>query len=83
MADLTGASNVVEIFTEHARTRGDYRAVAIVPDPSDPSTAQWVTYDQLDRAARSCAVDLLRSCRSGDRALLLVLQVARQAHHRA
>ncbi|WP_261675756.1 fatty acyl-AMP ligase [Streptomyces lusitanus] len=72
MADLTGASNVVEIFTEHARTRGDYRAVAIVPDPSDPSTAQWVTYDQLDRAARSCAVDLLRSCRSGDRALLLL-----------
>ncbi|NEC24022.1 fatty acyl-AMP ligase [Streptomyces parvus] len=72
MADLSGASNVVEILTEHARTRGDYRAVAIVPDPSDPATAQWVTYDQLDRAARSCAVDLLRGCRPGDRALLLL-----------
>ncbi|MGV9272672.1 fatty acyl-AMP ligase [Streptomyces griseosporeus] len=72
MADLTGASNVVEIFTEHARTRGDYRAVAIVPDPSDRSTTQWVTYEQLDRAARGCAADLLRGCRPGDRALLLL-----------
>ncbi|MEU9197817.1 fatty acyl-AMP ligase [Streptomyces hundungensis] len=72
MADLSGASNVVEIFTEHARTRGDYRAVAIVPDPTDLTTTQWVTYDQLDRAARNCAVDLLRSCRPGDRALLLL-----------
>lgn len=72
MADLSGASNVVEIITEHVRERGDYRAVAIVPDPSDPATTQWVTYDQLDRAARACAVDLLRSCRPGDRALLLL-----------
>ncbi|OWA14880.1 hypothetical protein B9W64_16455 [Streptomyces sp. CS159] len=72
MADLSGASNVVQILTEHARTRGDFRAVAIVPDPSDPATAQWVTYDQLDRAARGCAVTLLRSCRPGDRALLLL-----------
>ncbi|MCX4830327.1 fatty acyl-AMP ligase [Streptomyces sp. NBC_01016] len=72
MADLSGASNVVEILTEHARTRGDFSAVAIVPDPSDPATTQWVTYDQLDRAARGCAVDLLSSCRPGDRALLLL-----------
>ncbi|WP_338781619.1 fatty acyl-AMP ligase [Streptomyces sp. DG1A-41] len=72
MADLSGASNVVEIFTEHARTRGDHRTVAIVPDPSDPATAQWLTYEQLDRAARVCAQELLRSCRPGDRALLLL-----------
>ncbi|MCZ1006990.1 fatty acyl-AMP ligase [Streptomyces lydicus] len=72
MADLSGASNVVEIFTEHARARGDHRAVAIVRDPSDPSTAQWLTYEQLDRAARVCARTLLDSCRPGDRALLLL-----------
>ncbi|MFE1839302.1 fatty acyl-AMP ligase [Streptomyces sviceus] len=72
MADLSGASNVVEIFTEHARTRGDHRAVAIVRDPSDPATAQWLTNEQLDRAARVCARELLRSCRPGDRALLLL-----------
>ncbi|WP_199577189.1 fatty acyl-AMP ligase [Streptomyces sp. CRB46] len=72
MADLSGATNVVEIFTEHARTRGEHRAVAIVRDPSDPATAQWLTYEQLDRAARVCARELLRSCRPGDRALLLL-----------
>ncbi|KQW16638.1 fatty acyl-AMP ligase [Streptomyces sp. Root369] len=72
MADLSGASNVVEIFTKHARTRGDHRAVAIVRDPSDPATAQWLTNEQLDRAARVCARELLRSCRPGDRALLLL-----------
>ncbi|MFD9410720.1 fatty acyl-AMP ligase [Streptomyces sp. NPDC059989] len=71
MVDLSGATNVVEIFTEHARARGDYRAVAIVRDPSDPATAQWLTYEHLDRAARVCARELLRSCRPGDRVLLL------------
>ncbi|NYS19613.1 AMP-binding protein [Streptomyces sp. SJ1-7] len=72
MADLSGAPNVVDVLTEHARTRGDFRAVAIVPDPSDPASTQWTTYEQLDRAARGCAVDLLRGCRPGDRALLLL-----------
>ncbi|MFJ6609051.1 fatty acyl-AMP ligase [Streptomyces sp. NPDC091289] len=72
MADLSGAPNVVDVLTEHARTRGDFRAVAIVPDPSDPASTRWTTYEQLDRAARGCAVDLLRSCRPGDRALLLL-----------
>ncbi|MFF0745884.1 fatty acyl-AMP ligase [Streptomyces sp. NPDC004111] len=71
MADLSGATNVVEILTENARTRGDYPVLAIVPDPSDPATAQWATNEQLDRAARVCAQELLRTCRTGDRVLLL------------
>ncbi|MFD3514408.1 fatty acyl-AMP ligase [Streptomyces sp. NPDC058657] len=71
MADLSGASNVVEILTENARTRGDYKVLAIVRDPSDPASAQWVTHEQLDRAARVCASRLLSSCRTGDRVLLL------------
>ncbi|MFE9650129.1 fatty acyl-AMP ligase [Streptomyces sp. NPDC006365] len=71
MVDLLGARSVSEIFALHARERGDRPAVAIVRDPSDPASAQWLSYAQLDQAARVFAQELLQVCPAGSRVLLL------------
>ncbi|MGV9317119.1 fatty acyl-AMP ligase [Streptomyces sp. NPDC003691] len=71
MVDLLGAKSVSEIFALHAHERGDRPAIAIVGDPADPESAQWLTYAQLDQAARVFAADILRVCPAGSRVLLL------------
>ncbi|EXU66153.1 peptide synthetase [Streptomyces sp. PRh5] len=71
MVDLLGARSVSEIFALHARERGDRPAVAIVKDPSDPTSAQRISYAQLDRAASEFARELLEVCPVGSRVLLL------------
>ncbi|MFJ6510698.1 fatty acyl-AMP ligase [Streptomyces sp. NPDC091406] len=55
----------------YAGEHGDRPAIAIVSDPSDPDSAQWLTYAQLDRAARVFAQELLTVCPVGSRVLLL------------
>ncbi|QIY73925.1 fatty acyl-AMP ligase [Streptomyces sp. RLB1-33] len=71
MVDLVGATSVSEIFERHARELGDRPAVAIVGDPVEPESAQWLTYAQLDQAARVFAQELRRTCPVGSRVLLL------------
>ncbi|MDX2599668.1 fatty acyl-AMP ligase [Streptomyces caniscabiei] len=71
MVDLLGARSVSEIFALHAHEQGDRPAVAIVSDPSDPDSAQWLNYGQLDQAARVFAQELLQVCPIGSRVLLL------------
>ncbi|MFF1692214.1 fatty acyl-AMP ligase [Streptomyces sp. NPDC058257] len=71
MMDLLGARSVSEIFELHARERGHQPAVAIVSDPSDPASAQLLSYAQLDQAARVFAQQLLQVCPVGSRVLLL------------
>lgn len=71
MVDLVGATSVSEVFERHAHERGDRPAVAIVGDPVDRASAQWLTYAQLDQAARVFARELRRVCPVGSRVLLL------------
>ncbi|MFF9897692.1 fatty acyl-AMP ligase [Streptomyces longispororuber] len=71
MVDLLGARSVSEIFGLHSRERGDRPAVTIVKDPSDPASAQRLSYAELDQAARVFAHDLREVCPPGSRVLLL------------
>ncbi|MEU2117665.1 fatty acyl-AMP ligase [Streptomyces sp. NPDC016459] len=60
-----------EILELHARDRGQQPAVTIVSDPSDPASAQLLSYAQLDQVARVFAQQLLQVCPVGSRVLLL------------
>jgi acyl-CoA synthetase (AMP-forming)/AMP-acid ligase II len=71
MVDLSGATSVSEIMRRHAREIGDCPALAIVGTPVDRTTAQWLTYAQLDQAARVFAQELRQVCPAGSRVLLL------------
>ncbi|MGW2515229.1 fatty acyl-AMP ligase [Streptomyces scopuliridis] len=71
MLDLSGATSVSETMRRHARDTGDRPALAIVGTPVDRATAQWLTYAQLDQAARVFAQELRRACPVGSRVLLL------------
>ncbi|MFE7462554.1 fatty acyl-AMP ligase [Streptomyces sp. NPDC057499] len=71
MMDLLGARSVSEIFELHVRDRGHQSAVAIVSDPSDPASAQVLSFAQLDQVARVFAQHLLQVCPVGSRVLLL------------
>ncbi|MFD5700680.1 fatty acyl-AMP ligase [Streptomyces lasiicapitis] len=71
MVDLLGARSVTEIFERHAHDQGQRSAVAIVNDPSDPDSAQKLSYAQLDQAARVFAQELRQVCPVGSRVLLL------------
>ncbi|MFJ5102592.1 AMP-binding protein [Streptomyces sp. NPDC088554] len=71
MFDLSGATSVSETMRRHAREIGDRPALAIVGTPVDRATAQWLTYAQLDQAARVFAQELRRACPIGSRVLLL------------
>lgn len=71
MMDLLGARSVSEIFELHARERGHKPAVAIVSDPSDPASAQLLSYAQLDQSARVFARQMLQVCPVGSRVLML------------
>ncbi|MDA4890632.1 fatty acyl-AMP ligase [Streptomyces sp. CCM_MD2014] len=71
MMDLLGAGSVSEIFEQHARERGHQPAVTIVGDPTDPASAQTLTFAQLDQAARVFARQLRHVCPPGSRVLLL------------
>ncbi|MFB7476822.1 fatty acyl-AMP ligase [Kitasatospora sp. NPDC056184] len=71
MVDLISATSVSAVFTERARKTGAEQAVAIVSDPADPASAEWLTFAELDHAARVFAQELGRTCESGARVLLL------------
>ncbi|MFD0415259.1 fatty acyl-AMP ligase [Streptomyces sp. NPDC127108] len=71
MVDLPGATSVSEVFARHAHEIGDRQAVVIVSDPTDPASAQRLTFAELDQAARVFARDLREVCPVGARVLLL------------
>ncbi len=71
MADTVTALNVVAILRRHAEERAEKRAAAFVTDPDREDGVRWLTYAELDRAARSLAVRLREHVAPGDRVVLL------------